>query len=77
MLLRYENKNGVMKLNRIKAVLAEKDFSQKELAKRLGKSFNTVNAYCCNRQQPSLELLKKISTILSVSIKDLIIDDNE
>lgn len=66
-----------MKLNRIKAVLAEKDFSQKELAKRLGKSFNTVNAYCCNRQQPSLELLKKISTILSVSIKDLIIDDNE
>lgn len=77
MLLRCENKNGVMKLNRIKAVLAEKDFSQKELAKRLGKSFNTVNAYCCNRQQPSLELLKKISTILSVSIKDLIIDDNE
>ena len=66
-----------MKLNRIKAVLAEKDFLQKELAKRLGKSFNTVNAYCCNRQQPSLELLKKISTILSVSIKDLIIDDYE
>lgn len=76
-LLRFENKNSVMKLNRIKAVLAEKDFSQKELAKRLGKSFNTVNAYCCNRQQPSLELLKKISTILSVSIKDLIIDNNE
>lgn len=76
-LLRLENKNSVMKLNRIKAVLAEKDFSQKELAKRLGKSFNTVNAYCCNRQQPSLELLKKISTILSVSIKDLIIDNNE
>lgn len=76
-LLRLENKNSVMKLNRIKAVLAEKDFSQKELAKRLGKNFNTVNAYCCNRQQPSLELLKKISTILSVSIKDLIIDNNE
>mgnify|MGYP004672712431 FL=1 len=76
-LLRFENKNSIMKLNRIKAVLAEKDFSQKELAKRLGKSFNTVNAYCCNRQQPSLELLKKISTILSVSIKDLIIDNNE
>lgn len=66
-----------MKLNRIKAVLAEKDISQKELAKQLGKSFNTVNAYCCNRQQPSLELLSKISIILSVSIKDLIIDGNE
>lgn len=46
-----------MKLNRIKAILAEKDFSQKELAKRLGKSLNTVNAYCCNRQQPLLKLL--------------------
>jgi putative transcriptional regulator len=63
-----------MKLNRIKAVLAEKDFSQKELAQQLGKSFNTVNAYCCNRQQPSLEQLNKIAEILSVSMKDLIVD---
>lgn len=64
-----------MKLNRIKAVLAEKDISQKELAKRLGKSFNTINAYCCNRQQPSLELLNEIANVLSISVKDLLTEN--
>ena len=34
-----------MKLNRIKAVLAEKGISQTWLAKQLGKSFSMVNAY--------------------------------
>lgn len=48
-----------MKLNRIKSVLVEKDVSQTDLAKGIGKSFSTINAYCCNRQQPSLELLYK------------------
>lgn len=32
-------------LNRIKLVLIEKDISQTELAGKIGKSFNTVNAY--------------------------------
>lgn len=63
-----------MKLNRIKLVLVEKGITQTELAKRLGKSFSTINAYCSNRKQPSLELLSKIADVLSVSIKDLIID---
>ena len=61
-----------MKLNRIKAVLADKDMSQTELAKQIEKSFSTVNAYCCNRQQPTLEILSKIACILNVSIKDLL-----
>lgn len=63
-----------MKLNRIKLVLVEKEVSQTELAKKLGKSFSTINAYCSNRKQPSLELLNKIADILSVSMKDLIVD---
>ncbi len=63
-----------MKLNRIKLVLVEKDISQTDLAKKLGKSFSTVNAYCSNRKQPSLELLNGIAEILSVSIKHLIVD---
>lgn len=41
-----------MKLNRIKLVLVEKEVSQTELAKKLGKSFSTINAYCSNRKQP-------------------------
>ncbi len=46
-----------MKLNRIKTVLIERDKSQQWLAEQIGKSFSTVNAYCCYRQQPSLEIL--------------------
>lgn len=65
-----------MKLNRIKLVLVEKEVSQTELAKKLGKSFSTINAYCSNRKQPSLELLNDIADILSVSMKDLIVDLN-
>ena len=64
----------MMKLNRIKLVLVEKDISQTQLAKELGKSFSTINAYCSNRKQPSLDLLNKIAEYLSVSIKDLIVD---
>ena len=63
-----------MKLNRIKLVLVEKEVSQTELAKKLGKSFSTINAYCSNHKQPSLELLNEIADILSVSMKDLIVD---
>lgn len=60
------------KLNRIKVVLVEKDVSQTELANRLGKSFSTVNAYCCNRQQPTLQTLEEIARVLGVTKKDLI-----
>jgi transcriptional regulator with XRE-family HTH domain len=63
-----------MKLNRIKVVLVEKDLSQTWLAEKIGKSFSTVNAYCCNRQQPTLDVLNKIAEALSVSVSDLIID---
>lgn len=63
-----------MKLNRIKMVLVEKDLSQKWLAEQLGKSFSTTNAYCCNRQQPNLDTLYKIAKLLSVELKDLIVD---
>lgn len=64
-----------MKLNRIKLVLVEKEVSQTQLAKDLGKSFSTINAYCSNRKQPSLDLLNNIAEYLSVNIKDLIVDN--
>lgn len=63
-----------MKLNRIKTALFDKNKSQTWLAERLGKSFSTINAYCCNRQQPNLETLHAIANILKVDIKDLIVD---
>lgn len=66
-----------MKLNRIKAVLAEKGISQTWLAKQLGKSFSMVNAYACNRIQPNLNTLQRIAIILQVDVKDLITDKDE
>lgn len=66
-----------MKLNRIKAVLAEKGISQTWLAKQLDKSFSMVNAYACNRIQPNLETLQRIAEILRVDLKDLITDKEE
>jgi len=63
-----------MKLNRIKEVLEEKGITQTWLAKQLDKSYNSVNAYVCNRSQPNLETLLEISKLLSVDMKDLISD---
>ena len=64
-------------LNRIKAVLVEQDKSQKWLAEQLGKSFSTTNAYCCNRQQPNLDTLYRIAQLLSVELKELIVDNTK
>ena len=66
-----------MKLNRIKEVLGEKGISQTWLAKKLNKSFNSVNSYVCNRTQPNLETLLQISQILNVDLKDLIADQEQ
>lgn len=63
------------KLNRIKVVLVERSISQKELAAKIGKSFSTVNAYCANRQQPTLETLDQIAHVLNVPMRTLIKED--
>ena len=59
-------------MNRIKEVLEEKGIKQIWLAERLNKSFNTVNSYVQNRQQPRLEVLNKIANILVVDVRVLI-----
>lgn len=61
-------------LNRIKEVLEEKGIKQTWLAEKLGKSFSIVNAYVCNRRQPSLETLFQIAEILGVEVKELIVN---
>ena len=64
-----------MKMNRIKDVLQEKGLTQVWLAKELDKSFKMVNAYACNRKQPSLETLFTIADLLEASVKELILDN--
>lgn len=59
-------------MNRIKEVLEEKGIKQKWLAEQLGKSYNMVNGYVQNRQQPRLEVLYDIAKILEVNPKDLL-----
>lgn len=59
-------------MNRIKEVLEEKGIKQTWLAEKLGKSYNMVNGYVQNRQQPRLEVLFEIAKILEVEVKELI-----
>ena len=60
-------------MNRIKEVLKQKGITQTWLAQKLGKSYNMVNGYVQNRQQPRLEVLADIAEILDVDIKELIV----
>lgn len=59
-------------MNRIKEVLEEKGIKQKQLAEQLGKSYNMVNGYVQNRQQPRLEVLYEIAKILDVEVTELL-----
>jgi len=61
-------------MNRIKEVLEEKGIKQTWLAEKLGKSYNMVNGYVQNRQQPRLEVLFEIAKILDVEVADLLAD---
>ena len=64
-------------MNRIKEVLKEKGIKQIWLADKIGKSYNMVNGYVQNRQQPRLEVLNDIAEILNVDIKDLIVSTKD
>jgi putative transcriptional regulator len=62
-------------MNRIKEVLEQKGIKQTWLAEKLGKSYNMVNAYSKNRQQPRLETLMEIAEILDIDVKELIVSN--
>lgn len=62
----------IVDMNRIKEILEEKGIKQTWLAEQLGKSYNMVNGYVQNRQQPRLEVLFEIAKILGVKPQDLL-----
>ncbi len=64
-------------MNRIDEVLKQKGIKQAWLANQLGKSYNMVNSYVRNRQQPRLEVLFEIAKILNVNPKELLNANNE
>ena len=62
-------------MNCIKEVLENQGRSQRWLADKLGKSYNMVNAYVQNRQQPRIEILYEIAELLAVDVKDLLVSN--
>ncbi|TXK37899.1 helix-turn-helix transcriptional regulator [Pontibacter qinzhouensis] len=64
-------------MNRIKEVLAEKGVSQTWLSEKIGKSYNMVNSYAQNRQQPRLEVLWSIAEVLDIDVKELIVSNKK
>ena len=60
-------------INRLKVVLVEKKRTNKWLAEQLGVNPSTVSKWCTNSSQPDLNSLLKISDLLGVDIKELIV----
>ena len=64
-------------MNRIKSVLKEKGIKQTTLSEKLGKSYNMVNGYVQNRQQPRLEVLNEIAHIIDVDVRELLVSNKQ
>jgi putative transcriptional regulator len=64
---------GKIKINRIKSVLVEKDIAQKDLAKKVKRTPNTITRICNNEGQPTLKLLREIAIALDVDIRELLV----
>ena len=60
-------------LNRIKLVLVEKKRTNKWLSEQMGVTPSTVSKWCTNSSQPDLNSLLKITDLLEVDIKELIV----
>lgn len=67
-----ENNDKPIPVNRIKAVLAEKLISAKQLCAAVGKNETTVSRWCNNKIQPSVSQLQEIARILDVDVRELL-----
>ncbi|MEO5722236.1 MAG: helix-turn-helix transcriptional regulator [Chthoniobacterales bacterium] len=57
--------------NRLKVLRAERDWSQAELAERLGVSRQTINALEMEKYDPSLPLAFAIARLFESTIEDI------
>ena len=69
----YLNMDNIKNINRLKAVLADANQTNKWLAEQLGKDPVTVSKWCTNTTQPDLQTLSKIAELLNVDIRELLI----
>ena len=64
-------------LNRIKVILVEKKRTGKWLAEQLGKDPATISKWCTNSIQPDLQTLYRISELLDVNIRELLVANKQ
>ena len=63
-------------LNRIKGALTDAGKTGVWLPGQLGKGPVTVSKWCTNTTQPDLQTLAKISEMLKINIRELLVDQN-
>ena len=63
-------------LSRIKVSLAYAGNTGVWLAGQLGKDPVTVSKWCTNTTQPDLQTLAKISELLKINIRELLVDNS-
>lgn len=63
--------------NRLRVLRAEHDWSQAELAERLGVSRQTINAVETGKYEPSLTLAFKMAQLFGMRIEDIFQPDGE
>lgn len=61
--------------NRLKVLRAERDWSQAELASRLGVSRQAVNAIETGKHDPSLPLAFRLARLFGLTIEEIFDDD--
>jgi len=63
--------------NRLKVLRAERDWTQADLAERLGVSRQTVNALETGKYDPSLPLAFRIARLFGIPIESIFDPDEE
>lgn len=64
---------GAVMKNRLKVLRAERDWSQQDLAERLGVSRQSVNAIETGKYDPSLPLAFRIAALFDCPIEEIFI----
>ena len=62
----------IKQMNRLKAVLADRQRTGKWLAEKVERNEATVSRWCTNSCQPPMEMMYKIAKLLDVDVKDLL-----
>ena len=63
--------------DRIKVIRKNANITQEDFANQLGVSIMTIRRYESGKQEPKPTTLKKMAEILGVTVKDILIPENE